>query len=50
MTKEQIEKRIEDLEYRRFILDMKDRWDSDDYKTDREWSDEIFRLKKELNK
>lgn len=48
MTRQQIEERIKDLEYKRFILDMKDRWDSDDYDTDREWSEEIRTLKKQL--
>lgn len=48
MTRQQIEERIEDLEDRRFILDMKDRWNSDDYRTDREWSEEIRTLKKQL--
>lgn len=48
MTRQQIEERIKDLEYRRFILDMKDRWNSDDYRTDREWSEEIRTLKKQL--
>lgn len=50
MTREQIEQRIRDLEDRRFILAMCDRWTQEDYDLDRELFEEINKLKKELNK
>ena len=50
MTREQIEKRIEDLETRRFTLAMCDRWTQEDYDLDKELFEEISKLKKELNK
>ena len=48
MMKSEIEKRIEELEDKRFYLAMKDRWDRDDYAVDRQWFNELLKLKKEL--
>lgn len=50
MMKNEIEKRIDELEKARFYLAMKDRWDSRDYAMDREWFNELLALKKELEK
>ena len=47
-TREEITKRIETLENRRFYLNMKDRWDRNDWKTIREWDRELFALNQEL--
>jgi hypothetical protein len=40
--------RIEWLENRLFILSMKDRWNSQDYELDRQWTNELNELKKEV--
>ena len=50
MTKQEIEKRIEDLEERRFALAMCDRWTQEDYDLNDRLLEEIKKLKAELNK
>lgn len=47
-TKEEIKKQIEEFERKKFYLDMKDRWESDDYSYSRELSTKISELKKML--
>lgn len=48
MNKVEIQKRIEELEARRFYLSMKDRWSQDDYEADRKMWTEALELKKAL--
>ena len=48
MNRQEIEARIDKLEDLRFYLAMKDRWNSKDFEQDREWSNELFNLRKEL--
>ena len=48
MTREEITKRIEDLEERKFYLRMADRWTRKDYEYFDKWNNEIRELKKEL--
>lgn len=48
MTREEITKRIEDLEERKFYLRMVDRWTAKDYEYFDKWNREIRELKKEL--
>ena len=50
MTRQEIEKRIEDLENRRFFLAMADHWGREDFELDDKWYREIRELKKELEK
>ena len=47
MTREEREKRIDNLKTQRFILNMKDRWNERDYEQDRKWENEIRELEKE---
>ena len=44
MTLNEITKRIEEIESRRFFLAMKDRWSSGDYDLDRELFRELRQL------
>lgn len=48
MKATEIKARIDKLEYDRFILSMKDRWNLKDYDEDRKMSDEIMKLTKQL--
>ena len=48
MTKEQILKEIDDIDYRRWILSMKDRWNRDDYEWDNEQFNRIIELQRML--
>ena len=48
MAKNEIVKRIEELERQRFFLAMKDRWAHDDYTYDRQMVAEIADLRKKL--
>lgn len=48
MTKEEIEKRIEDLEERKFMIDMIDVWDSEDRRLYNEFSRLIRELQEQL--
>lgn len=50
MTKTEVIARIEKLESRRFMLNMIDRWTLDDYKLDTDLANEIYKLKKEIEK
>ena len=50
MTKVEIEQRIEMLEQRLFLIDMIDRWESEDAKLYADICDEINELKKDLEK
>ena len=47
-TREEITKRIEELETKKFYLAMKDRWNDRDFETDRNYRIEIAKLEKEL--
>lgn len=48
MTKEEMLKRMDEIETRRFYLAMKDRWDRSDYETDDKWFREWLDLKKKV--
>lgn len=48
MTREEIEKKIEDLEERKFMLDMIDTWDSEDRILYNELSKQIRSLREQL--
>lgn len=48
LTKDEILEKIKDLQYRRFILDMKDMWDRSDYQADDEMYAELLKLGKLL--
>ena len=50
MTRQEIEKKIEDIKNREFYLQMKDRWDWKDYEISRKHIEEIRELEKELEK
>ena len=50
MTNEEMSKRIEELESKRFYLSMKDRWSSADFELDRKWWTEILDLEKKLGR
>lgn len=50
MTKQEIIKRLDELDKAQFFLMMKDVWDSADYAMDREYSREIAQLKEELER
>lgn len=47
MTKEQIEQRIKQLEDQLFYLDMKDRWDRQDYETHDKIVEELRELQEQ---
>ena len=48
MTNKEIEKKIEELENKKFFLAMKDRWSDRDFQRDRELSRQIAELKEML--
>ena len=48
MTREEIEKKIEDLEERKFMIDMIDVWDSEDRRLYNEFSRLIRELQEQL--
>ena len=50
MAREEITRKIEEIETRRFYLAMKDRWTREDFRIDSELSKEYVNLKKELEK
>ena len=50
MTKNDIKERIERLKDLRFELNMKDRWNREDYRRWDCWGDELRQLEKELEK
>lgn len=48
MTREEILKKINEIEAKKFWLDMQDRWEPEDYRQMNAWREEIRKLKKEL--
>ena len=50
MTRQEIEKKIEELENRQFMLNMVDRWTNEQRRLAWEISDEIRNLKAQLRK
>lgn len=48
MTRQEIEKQIEELENRKFYLAMKDRWNREDYKRNDDLNKQLRELKEEL--
>lgn len=50
MTKNEIKERIDRIEDLKFYLNMKDRWDFDDYRQMQRWDAELRQLKAELEK
>lgn len=48
MTRKQIEEQIEKLENRKFYLNMKDRWNREDYKRNDDLNKQLRELKEEL--
>lgn len=50
MTREEIAKRMDEIETRRFCLAMKDCWTREDFATDNKWYAEWLDLKKELER
>lgn len=49
MTREEIIKRMDEIETKRFYLAMKDRWDRSDYDWDNKMFNEWLNLKKMLD-
>lgn len=47
-TREEILKKIEEIEAKKFWLDMQDRWEPEDYLTMNKYRAEIRKLEKEL--
>jgi ribosomal protein L29 len=50
MTKQEINKKLEELDRKQFELMMKDTWDRADYELDRKYTQEMEALRKELEK
>ena len=50
MTKNEIKERIDRIKDLRFYLNMKDRWDFDDYRQMQRWDAELRQLNAELEK
>lgn len=48
MSREDIEKKIKNLESSQFFLAMKDHWSPNDFSKDNHYTSEIRRLKQEL--
>lgn len=48
MTMQEINKKLEELCKQEFYLQMKDRWTTEDYETDRRMNEEIRQLEKKL--
>ena len=48
MTKQEIIEALNKVENKRFMLSMKDRWNSNDYETDRKWFAEELALREQL--
>ena len=48
MSRKDIEELIEKIETQQFLLKMKDRWDSDDFARDREYSYDLKELRSKL--
>ena len=47
-TIEELKKELEELKEKKFMLQMCDHWSSDDYKYDRELTEKIRKLEKEI--
>lgn len=50
MTKNEIKERIDRIKDLKFYLNMKDRWDFDDYRQMQRWDVELRQLNAELEK
>lgn len=50
MAREEMVKRMEELEELRWMLSMKDRWNNKDFLQDREWFDEWLNLNEQVKK
>ncbi len=50
MAREEMVKRMEELEDKRWLLSMKDRWSNEDYLQDRKWFDEWLNLNEQVIK
>lgn len=50
MAREEMVKRMEELEDKRWLLSMKDRWNNEDFLQDREWFDEWLNLNEQVKK
>jgi hypothetical protein len=50
MAREEMVKRMEELEDKRWMLSMKDRWDSKDFAQDNEWFNEWLSLNEQVVK
>ena len=48
MNKKELIERLEWLDKQEFLLQMKDRWDADDYRTACQWQDEMRKIKEML--
>lgn len=48
MTIRELDERLQKLEEQEFYLQMKDRWNAEDYETDRKMNEEIRKIKEEL--
>lgn len=48
MTRQELEKKLEELKKREFFLAMKDRWTASDFELDRKISEEIRKTEEEL--
>lgn len=48
MTMQEINRKLEELCKQEFYLQMKDRWTTEDYETDRKMNEEIRQLEKKL--
>lgn len=46
---EDLEKRLEEIECRIFMLEMKDRWDKDDYELEKKLTKEKKKIEEEIN-
>ena len=50
MTKQEITKKLEELDRKQFELMMKDMWDREDYELDRKYTQEMKTLREELER
>ena len=45
---EELEKELEELEHKEFMVQMIDHWSAEDYRYDRELHEKIMKVKKEM--
>ena len=45
---EELEKQLEELEHKEFMVQMIDHWSAEDYRYDRELHEQIMKVKKEM--